>query len=39
MLGIGIYFLAWMIVLNFLIRGFLAHHADNPAAAGLAPLV
>lgn len=39
MLGIGIYFLAWMIVINFLLRAFLAHHANNPAAAGLAPLI
>lgn len=39
MLGVGIYFMAWMIVINFLVRGFLAHHADNAAAAGLAPLI
>lgn len=39
MLGIGVYILAWMIVINFLLRGFLAHHANNPAAAGLAPLI
>lgn len=39
MLGIGIYILAWLIVINFLFRGFLAHHADNPAAAGLAILI
>jgi hypothetical protein len=39
MLGIGLYIMAWLIVINFLMRGFLAHHADNPAAAGLAPLI
>lgn len=39
MLGIGVYILAWLIVINFLFRGFLAHHADNPAAAGLAVLI
>lgn len=39
MLGIGVYILAWLIVINFLFRGFLAHHADNPAAKGLAVLV
>lgn len=39
MLGIGVYILAWLIVINFLFRGFLAHHADNPAAAGLAILI
>jgi hypothetical protein len=39
MLGIGIYLMAWMIVINFLMRAFLAHHANNPAAAGLAPLI
>ena len=39
MLGIGIYILAWLIIINFLTRGFLAHHADNPAAAGLATLL
>jgi len=39
MLGIGVYILAWMIVINFLLRTFLAHHADNAAAAGLAPLI
>jgi hypothetical protein len=39
MLGIGVYFLAWMVFINFLFRGFLAHHANNPAAAGLAPLI
>jgi len=39
MLGIGIYILAWLIVINFLIRGFTAHHANNPAAAGLAILI
>lgn len=39
MLGIGLYILAWMIVWNFLLRAFLAHHANNPAATGLAPLV
>jgi len=31
--------MAWLIVINFLMRGFLAHHANNPAAAGLAPLI
>lgn len=39
MLGIGLYILAWIVVINFLLRTFLAHHADNPAAAGLAPLI
>jgi hypothetical protein len=39
MLGIGIYIMAWLIIINFLMRGFLAHHASNPAAAGLAPLI
>jgi hypothetical protein len=39
MLGIGVYILAWLIIINFLFRGFLSHHADNPAAAGLAPLI
>lgn len=39
MLGLGFYILAWLIVINFLFRGFLAHHADNPAARGLAPLI
>jgi hypothetical protein len=39
MLGVGVYILAWLIVINFLLRGVLAHHADNPAAAGLAILV
>jgi hypothetical protein len=39
MLGIGIYILAWLIVINFLLRGVLAHHANNPAAQGLAILV
>jgi hypothetical protein len=39
MLGIGVYILAWLVVINFLFRHFLAHHADNPAAAGLAILV
>jgi len=39
MLGILIYFIALMVIVNFLFRGFLAHHADNPAAAGLAPLL
>lgn len=39
MLGIGVYILAWIIIINFLFRGFLPHHADNPAAAGLAPLI
>lgn len=39
MLGIGVYILAWLIILNFLLRGFLANHANNAAAAGLAPLI
>lgn len=39
MLGIGVYILAWLVVINFLLRGFLANHADNPAAAGLAILI
>jgi hypothetical protein len=39
MLGIGVYILAWLVIINFLFRGFLAHHANNPAAAGLAVLV
>lgn len=39
MLGIGIYIMAWLIIINFLMRTFLAHHADNPAFAGLAPLI
>jgi len=39
MLGIGVYILAWLIVINFLFRAFLAHHANNAAAAGLAPLI
>ena len=39
MLGIGVYILAWLVIINFLLRAFLAHHASNPAAAGLAPLI
>lgn len=39
MLGIGIYILAWLILINFFFRGFLAHHANSPAAAGLANLI
>jgi len=39
MLGILVYFMAIMVVVNFLMRALLAHHADNPAAAGLAPLI
>jgi hypothetical protein len=39
MLGIGVYILAWLIIINFLFRGFLSHHANNPAAAGLSPLI
>lgn len=39
MLGIGIYILAWIVLWNFFFRGFLAHHADNPAAAGLSTLI
>lgn len=39
MLGIGVYILAWLVIINFLLRGFLANHANNPAAAGLAPLI
>lgn len=39
MLGIGIYILAWLVIINFTLRAFLAHHANNPAAAGLAPLI
>jgi hypothetical protein len=39
MLGIGFYILAWIIFWNFLLRGFLANHANSPAAAGLAPLI
>lgn len=39
MLGIGVYILAWLVVINFLFRTWLAHHASNPAAAGLAPLI
>jgi len=39
MLGIGVYLLAWLVIINFLFRGFLAHHANNAAAAGLAPLI
>lgn len=39
MLGIGIYILAWLVFWQFLLRAWAAHHADNPAAAGLAPLI
>jgi hypothetical protein len=39
MLGIGLYIMAWLIIINFLMRGFLPHHADNPAAAGLSTLI
>jgi hypothetical protein len=39
MLGIGVYIMAWLVVINFLFRTFLAHHANNPAAAGLAPFI
>lgn len=39
MLGIFFYILAWLVVINFLLRHWLAHHANNPAAAGLAILV
>lgn len=39
MLGIFFYLLAWLVIINFLFRHFLAHHANNPAAAGLAVLV
>lgn len=39
MLGIGVYILAWLVIINFLLRTVLAHHANNPAAAGLAPLI
>jgi hypothetical protein len=39
MLGIIVYIMAVMVIINFLMRGFLAHHANNPAAAGLAPLI
>lgn len=39
MLGIGVYILAWLIIINFLLRGFLANHSGNAAAAGLATLI
>ena len=39
MLGIFFYLLAWIVVIMFLFRHFLAHHANNPAAAGLAILL
>lgn len=39
MLGLGVYILAWIIIWNFLIRGVTAHHANNPAAQGLAVLI
>lgn len=39
MLGIGLYFACWMVIINFLFRAWLAHHANNPAAQGLAPLI
>jgi hypothetical protein len=39
MLAIGVYLFAWLVVINFLMRHWLAHHADNPAASGLAVLV
>lgn len=39
MLGIGVYILAWLVIINFLFRGVLAHHANSPAASGLAVLI
>lgn len=39
MLGIGVYIFFWLVIINFLARTFLAHHANNAAAAGLAVLV
>lgn len=35
-LELGGIILAWMIFWNFLIRGFTAQHANNPALQGLA---
>lgn len=35
----GLIILAWMIVWGFLLKGFAAHHASNPAAQGLVPVL
>lgn len=32
-------FAAMLIVVNYTVRGFLAHHADSPAAQGLANVI